>query len=60
MGVCKKSGLDFEALTQVQEQLEQNGQYRQIPYNNCISLLHSIVAFSTLKTKVLMKQNVKN
>ena len=60
MGVCKKSGLAFEALTQVQEQLEQKGQFWQIPCNNCINLLHSIVPFYTLKTKVLMKQHVKN
>ena len=58
-GVCKKSGLAFEALTQVQEQLEQKGQFRQIPCNNCINLLHSIIAFSTLKIKGPMKQNVK-
>ena len=40
-GVCKKSGLASEALTQVQEQQEQNGQFLQITYNICVNLVYS-------------------
>ena len=40
-GVCKKSGLASEALTRVKEQLEQNGPFLQIPYNNCVILVYS-------------------
>ena len=39
--VCKKKWLASEALTRVQEQLEQNGQFLRIPYNICINLVYS-------------------
>ena len=39
--MCKKSGLASEALTRVQEQLEQNSQFLWIPYNICINLVYS-------------------
>ena len=56
-GVCKKSGLASEALTRVKEQLEQNGPFLQIPYNNCVILVYS--SFSTLKIAGDMNRNVK-
>ena len=40
-GCAKKSGLASEALTRVQEQLEQSVQFLQISYNNCIILVYS-------------------
>ena len=40
-GCAKKSGLASEALTRVQEQLEQNGQFLQIPYKNSVILVYS-------------------
>ena len=40
-GYAKKSGLAFEALTRVQEQLEQNSQFLQIPYKNSVILVYS-------------------
>ena len=39
-GCAKKSGLASEALTRVQEQLEQNGQFLQIPYKNCETTIY--------------------
>ena len=37
----KKSGPASEALTRVQEELEQNGQFLQIPLKNSVILVYS-------------------